>query len=441
MLTYRPQPPEKLSAPRYLARFQCTAEKCPDTCCAGAGAIQPSLTSAELERLEAALRDTEAGAELLARAIDRGGAPEGAAAAVAHPGGRCAFLDAGERCQVFARAPAALPDACLRYPRAFTVLADGRVEVVGKLGCPEMARLALTGDEGLEPVAAPGTISSLYPHLDGVAGTSPYGAPFDEVRGFGAAWLGSAAPLRVRLLSLADFGSRVDGSFHREAEAVDLKELRAARAAVDAPARQAELEALATADPLPVVAQVVASTLMSAEDNTGNARLSDLIVSALTVYQDGAKAWNERCGEPGGPSLWEGVAVAYGTSRPRVAQALGDILEPILARYCLNDWYREAYLGAPTFGERALLLLYRAALLRFLLVGHPDLRMYTEEVIDQDEPLDERSRGFALRYALDAVQVFARHLEANLPLIRASLNLLPPGDLLARATALAAFVG
>lgn len=133
-------------APRYVARFACTAGDCPDGCCAG-GPVP--LDAAALGRLEAC-EDPELRA-IAAASVVRG--PEPGAGRI-EPGAdacrTCPFLDGGRLCRIHARLGAgALPESCATYPREGAEL-NGLGQLALRLSCPEAAGLALLDEDAME---------------------------------------------------------------------------------------------------------------------------------------------------------------------------------------------------------------------------------------------------------------------------------------------------
>lgn len=133
-------------APRYLARFACTAGDCPDNCCAG-GPVP--LDPAALGRMEA-FADPGLRA-LVAASVVRG--PEPGAGRI-EPGPdacrTCPFLDGDRLCRIHAHAGVeALPDSCATYPREAAEL-NGLGQLALRLSCPEAARLVLLDEDALE---------------------------------------------------------------------------------------------------------------------------------------------------------------------------------------------------------------------------------------------------------------------------------------------------
>lgn len=140
------------AAPRYLTRFKCTGPDCPDTCCAGwAVTVDKSHYKKLRNAPDAALaRDLREHLHVVPDA----GAGQHALMGLRNDGG-CQMLDEDRLCRVQKRLGADyLPRTCFDFPRHYFRIGR-RDAMYATLGCPEVARLALLAEDGLEPDTAP----------------------------------------------------------------------------------------------------------------------------------------------------------------------------------------------------------------------------------------------------------------------------------------------
>jgi lysine-N-methylase len=149
-----------LLAPRYLGRFRCIGADCEDHCCAGWGGIDVDPPTAEAYRQLSADGDPRALQLNLVGHIQpnpEAWPDEGWPAALipletAKP---CPFLSLERLCQIQGTlGEELLSSTCDTFPRQATLL-DGQMLLVGRLSCPEVARLALLADDAMvmEPAA------------------------------------------------------------------------------------------------------------------------------------------------------------------------------------------------------------------------------------------------------------------------------------------------
>ncbi len=147
-----------ISTPRYFTRFRCIGAACEDHCCAGWGGIDVDPPTAEAYRQLRVDGDPRAVQLNLVGNIKpnpEAWPDEGWPAALIplEPGKPCPFLNVERLCQIQETfGEELLSSTCDTFPRQATVL-DGQMLLVGRMSCPEVARLALLADDAmvLEP--------------------------------------------------------------------------------------------------------------------------------------------------------------------------------------------------------------------------------------------------------------------------------------------------
>ena len=126
----------EIRVPHYYRKFACTADQCPDTCCAGWQIVIDEKTLCRYQQTKGAFGNR------LANSIDW---KEG----VFHQyeERRCAFLDERNLCDIYTEAgPEFFCKTCRTYPRHIEEFENVR-EISLALSCPEAAKLILTGKE------------------------------------------------------------------------------------------------------------------------------------------------------------------------------------------------------------------------------------------------------------------------------------------------------
>ena len=128
----------EIRVPHYYRKFQCTADKCPDTCCAGWQIVIDEETLDKYQKYEGPFGNR------LANSIDwREGVFK------QYEDKRCAFLDENNLCDIYIEAgPEMFCRTCKTYPRHFEEFENVR-EISLAMSCPEAAKLIL---ESTEPV-------------------------------------------------------------------------------------------------------------------------------------------------------------------------------------------------------------------------------------------------------------------------------------------------
>ena len=128
----------EIRVPHYYRKFQCTADKCPDTCCVGWQIVIDEETLDKYHKYEGPFGNR------LANSIDwREGVFK------QYEDKRCAFLDENNLCDIYTEAgPEMFCRTCKTYPRHFEEFENVR-EISLAMSCPEAAKLIL---EPTEPV-------------------------------------------------------------------------------------------------------------------------------------------------------------------------------------------------------------------------------------------------------------------------------------------------
>ena len=126
----------EIRVPHYYKKFQCTADKCPDTCCAGWQIVIDEQTLEKYHKFEGPFGNR------LANSIDwREGVFK------QYEDKRCAFLDENNLCDIYTEAgPEMFCRTCKSYPRHFEEFENVR-EISLAMSCPEAAKLILMPKE------------------------------------------------------------------------------------------------------------------------------------------------------------------------------------------------------------------------------------------------------------------------------------------------------
>lgn len=133
----------RYTKPHFYDTFECLADRCPDTCCAGWQIVIDEDSLDKYEQVEGPFGNR------LANSIDW---EEGTFLQYERER-RCAFLNEQNFCDIYTElAPDALCDTCRMYPRHVEMY-DGLRESSLSLSCPEAARIMLTCQEPMEIIS------------------------------------------------------------------------------------------------------------------------------------------------------------------------------------------------------------------------------------------------------------------------------------------------
>ncbi len=124
-----------LTVPNYYNRFQCIADKCPDTCCAGWSIVIDKKSKKKYKKYKG---------DFAGRMHNSINWLEGTFKQYEK---RCAFLNDENLCDLYAEVgPDYLCKTCKRYPRHIEEFEDVR-EISLSLSCPEVAKIILSNEK------------------------------------------------------------------------------------------------------------------------------------------------------------------------------------------------------------------------------------------------------------------------------------------------------
>lgn len=134
--------------PEYMSEFQCIGSSCEDTCCAGWGVMVDKDTFRKYRSTKHPMMKKQL-KENVTR--NRSGGSDAAYAKIKMDSeGNCTLLDENRLCTIQKELGADfLSHTCAVYPRTFHRV-DGIVEKSATLSCPEVARLVLLNEKGIE---------------------------------------------------------------------------------------------------------------------------------------------------------------------------------------------------------------------------------------------------------------------------------------------------
>ncbi|WP_199749794.1 flagellin lysine-N-methylase [Corallococcus sp. AB038B] len=448
------------SAPRYMARFRCIAEACEDTCCAGL-TVPISESRWSLLRQKVAGTPDEARVAALINPNPDGASGQQAGILGKRADGHCAFLDEAKLCSLQRRyGEAVLPDGCSVFPRVLTRW-GAQVEMAGSLACPETARLCLLAEDALvrEPVPEE---QALRPQVarQVAAGDDAWTAHADTVREAMLRLLNRREiPFAARLyalgrmaLDLGDFyfpgttafaSSAGEESRHPSASDASEPEIREPMAATALDASASSWRPHASEASAPPVHEPVAAAALDESETRAEAAEARL-AHVLREYEStdtlaSLSAQLEALELPGGP--WAGICGAVLRSReaavssPRFLSLMSDVrasyggadthpdqawelhaarrsaLESLhgervhqyFLHHALNHVLRHPFTEAESLLNSVFLLVLRASVVRWVLLGHPAVVALLEAPGMPEAALDAA--------AVEAFQVVAKHVE------------------------------
>ncbi|WP_141332698.1 flagellin lysine-N-methylase [Myxococcus sp. AB025B] len=424
------------TAPRYLTRFQCLADTCEDTCCAG---LVVPVSDARWKVLRDAVAGGPDAARVEALVLPDPGSGVGAEAAyiAKREDGLCSFLDARRLCSLHrAYGEAVLPDACAVFPRVATRRA-GRLEVTGSFGCPEVVRLCLLAEDALEPVPVDASLAArpeLARALGGEDAADAWTWHAARVREVALRILERREyPYASRLFMLGELARRLGAFYFRGTEAFAGEGGEALRTGTPVDAERpgmrdatltspAGIEGTRAADALLISTLSdfeAPSTLDALHAMVSSVRLpggpwAGICGTVLRARIDGVRgarfqAWARaiQASYGGASAAPDDVWALYSERRARLEPVLGERIEQYFRHHAVNHWLRNPFTDSPSVMDSIFKLTLRAAMLRWALFGHPEVVALCED----PSLSDARARLDAA--AVECFQLSAKHLEQS----------------------------
>lgn len=383
--------PREYLQPNALARFRCIGGACEDSCCRDWNIV---LDERSYKKLKSAMDHGQKDREEFGRAVKRtkgdGQRKDRYALIVLRDDRECPFHADDGNCKVQARfGEALLSDTCAMYPRELAYLSE-RVEMTGKLSCPELARQVLLHDDSMalvdfEPTKMPRTVIGR-----GFLQPDAYAAGIDPVRASFLQTLNvQAVSITARLAWLAMVAEASAPFFHRGcqdalgrllpllAEGENLGNLR-----------RLERE-FAQVEVPEVIGALIASHAIEARKKFKSERLDEL----LRELYEAAKLEDE------------GDLVARLRRRKALLPApLHAAIDRVVTRYAMHFVFSHWHTEHQDLRAWVRSLYLRVALLRLVTLSHP--RLGPASTVAELEQL-----------AVLVAQRFSRAFEHNVPLL------------------------
>ncbi|MCE9670613.1 flagellin lysine-N-methylase [Myxococcus stipitatus] len=395
------------TAPRYMTRFRCLAADCEDTCCAGL-VVPVSRTRWRLLRDTVARGPDAARVEALVLPNPDSASDDDVAYVAKGDDGHCAFLDPRRLCSLHHQhGEAVLPDACALFPRAVT-RRESRLEVAGSFGCPEVVRLCLLSEDALALDAVAPELAvrpELARELGGADAEEGWTRHAERVRGLALRILQRREhPFGARLFMLGQLAQRLEGFYFRGTESFRGEAREGAEARLD--------EVLLPFD-VPEVLAALGTGFRSVSLPGGPwagicAAALDARLGAVRSPRFLALAEAVRASYGGAEAAPDARWTHYVARRERLEPALGERLEQYARHHAVNHWLRHPFTDAPSVMDYVFKLALRAAVARWLLLGHPEVVALCEREDLLASP-DARARLDAA--AVECFQLGAKHLE------------------------------
>lgn len=373
------QGPRRLAL-QYMTQFQCLGGACEDCCCRD---WTIHIDQPHYDKVRNALARDPAGPDpevlKLRPPAERSGASF--ARMELRTDGTCPLLSADQLCDLHrAHGEAVLPDGCAMYPRAIK-RSGTTLELSGELSCPEVVRLALLKDDDatrLVPLTQTAPLGRGVILRDSRSETSAAAAALDPLRGALYGLMDAPYPLHSRLFFTSYLASQLSEALagatggaavlaaveEARARLQDARLLTALHQRFEAGRREVQ----------PALALVLGVVGTRVHHGSGAFhRLVGAVWESYAAEADGGVTVVQRSEERLQVELDAGrVLAAYQRRRARVEPVFLSLLDRALTHYARHYWIKEWYTESPSLMVHSQTLLLRLALLRFLLLSHPE---------------------------------------------------------------------
>lgn len=405
----------ELFASRAMERFRCIGPECEDSCCHDEWGI--TYDEAHFDKLAARMTSAGEQQELIAAfRLNRDKSdPSRHAIMVMKSDGKCSMLDSSGWCKIHQRyGEEYLSNICSSYPRVVGRLGE-RKEVLGIISCPEVVRLTMLSEDGLQLVRSDATpFGRGVPHRE-LDPTDQYRRSFFQVRSLlGALLRHDALPIASRLFAVAFFAQQTRDVLRADANGWRSEMVLGPLEAL----RSVELldklhEQLVTIDVTVPFALSVVRDLLTCKKDTVSPAFTALVEDVKRVYQQAGVTLDADTDDDALLATWRGLRPTLGA---RVAARLETLVERYAQDYVQRVWFvRQPSLLYYVFG-----LFVRLATIRFVLLSHPLLQAHggrdDDEMVKQLDDLFVRvvySLSRTIDHDTDEIDRILKLLEAN----------------------------
>ncbi|MFO7604052.1 MAG: flagellin lysine-N-methylase [Gammaproteobacteria bacterium] len=412
-----------------MLEFTCLGDKCEDTCCQSwdirFDKHHYSLLQSCVEKDPAQKALFEAHITLLEEGDDRN-----YALVNLNDNGMCPFLDTSGWCDLHRHyGVAPLSNVCAFYPRVISRYKD-HYEVAGAMSCPEMARKTLLGDKAfrlvpMDPALLPRPDD--FPVTRRVSSTEQdeYAAQFPLVRqAFIQLISDEAYAFDTRLFALSSLANNLSAFYYEDCanlnQGILQQELSKFSAEDGLDNIQQYFDDYTAEAPLAMI--VVQAVLRLRLQQFPNESLSKLVARIFAAY---ATTTSEEAELYGGNIPPEALWRAYQKNARRLSERYPLLLDQVFSRYTQNCLYREWFISMPTPFVYVHMLTIRIAMLKFLVMSHPEIMA----LLEADTGLaDEEER--VQQHLIEVFYQFSRAIDHNMNFLQVVYNAIAEQDMM-----------
>ena len=391
--------------------FHCIADKCEDNCCKGWDVKYDQHHFEHLQSMVSGDEQQKASIEQNINLLENGTKKHFAQIRL-NQNNCCSFQNASGLCNLHKdHGVEALSDTCSLFPR-ITSHTPTHIEVAGALSCPELARKTLLDPR---PFKLTQTESSILPRLvetqeipiEGERKLS-YEGQHSKIRGSLIGIMNEESfSFSSRLFCLSNLANEISDFYYKGCLLPNSKQLKTAlqlhssRLAIQKIEKQ--LAQYLPSDPMPII--VIQAVLRLRLQHYPNDALSQMISRSFNYYQE--KIGSTFVLEDGNMPpdlLWN----AHQQDADRLYDKHREIVESVLTRYVQNCLFRDHFSKMPSLFAYLHMLSIRVAVLRFLIVGNPNILSLLDEDGDSSNTTE-----LINQHLIEVVYKFSRYVDQN----------------------------
>ena len=396
-----------------LSDFHCLGAQCEDSCCRH---WDISFDKKHYDKLKASVIDAGEDPTLLDQHlfISETSNEKNYADVMFDENGACSFLDDCGLCKIHAEhGVETLSNVCTFFPRFFVQFED-RYEVSGSLSCPELARKTLLADQsfGIQEVQ----VNSLprdhdYPVSNELMYDEDniYLAKFSIVReALLKIMSDDSVSFETKLYSMSSLANAISTYYFEGCNPMQIRQLdndlKTFSSSLKLTHTQLMLDQYIPQDPLAII--VVQAVLRLRVQRFPDEEFSRIINASFEYYEKKLESVSVL---PDGNFPPEALMSLYQVEARKLNSEFPELMDKVFSRYTQNSIFREMYTSMPNLFTYIHMLTIRVAMLKFLIVSHP-------EVIDLlNSGLDKRMQQKLLeKKIVEVIYQFSRSIDHNM---------------------------
>ena len=399
-----------------MSEFQCLGDKCEDSCCRF---WDISFDKKHYDILKANIIDAGEDPTLLDQTLYVADEEneKNYAEVIFDDNGACPFLDSCGLCEIHDKHGVdTLSNVCTFFPRFFVQFED-RVEVSGSLSCPELARKTLLSDtpfevEEIEVNTLPRDHDFPLTNVLSNEADDAYMSNFFLVRETLLSIMSDESVMfETKLFALSGLANGISNYYNKGCGSAQTKslesDLKSYSSTLKLTHTQLILDQYIPEDPMAII--VIQAVLRLRVQRFPDEDFSKMINESFYYYENKMKDIPPL---PDGNFPPEALMNLYQIEAKRLNTEFPELMDKVFTRYVQNSLFRETFTGMPNLFTYVHMLTIRVAMLKFLIVSHPEIIELLNK-IERNE--DKKTQQTLLeKKMIEIIYLFSRSIDHNM---------------------------